>query len=417
MKPNDPKTWIRFSPDHYTPPAGAKFNNPYASRRKQRALLTHVIRTINSSPGYRRPLDKKTHRRKACPTRPREYPSSIRIAVYSVVDQDFADAIVAAQRRCVSIRILMNSHLSTTTSQSWADIVRALGVRGDHYRHRRSFARRCSNGCLGTSVLHSKFYLFSHAGKARDVVITGSSNMTSNAVGVQWNDLFTVRNYPKLYDQFRRHFGLMVPDRRANGPYVSTAGRFQTTFYPFRKATRKTDRTMRALQSVRCSGANGGSGIKGHTVIYIAMHSWFGKRGRYLAAEVRDMYRRGCYVRIVYSMMSRGVYDRLTSGTGPRMRASRVLFPGPRGVVANKYSHMKMYAVSGHVGSDRSSWYVWTGSNNWTDRGLHADEATLRIRSHSTYKRYVRHWKFIKRRRSSPVWALYAEPTGGGRAP
>ena len=80
VKPNDPKTWIRFSPDHYTPPAGAKFNNPYASRRKQRALLTHVIRTINSSPGYRRPLDKKTHRRKACPTRPREYPSSIRIA-------------------------------------------------------------------------------------------------------------------------------------------------------------------------------------------------------------------------------------------------------------------------------------------------------------------------------------------------
>ena len=63
------------------------------------------------------------------------------------------------------------------------------------------------------------------------------------------------------------------------------------------------------------------------------------------------------------------------------MRASRVLFPGPRGMVADKYSHMKMYAVSGHVGSDRSSWYVWTGSNNWTDRGLHADEATLRIRS------------------------------------
>ena len=417
MKPDDPKTWIRYAPDHYTPPSGPKFNNPYAGRAKRRALLTHVIRSIDSSPGYRRPLDKKTHRPVPCPSRPRDYPSVIRIAVYSVVDQEFADAIVAAQRRCVSVKILMNSHLSTTTSQSWADIVRALGLRGEHYRHRRSFAQRCSNGCLGTSVLHSKFYLFSHAGKARDVVMTGSSNMSGNAVGVQWNDLFTVRDYPKLYDQFRDHFSLMVPDRRANGPYVVNAGRYQTTFYPFRKATRKTDRTMLALRSVRCSGANGGSGIKGHSVIYIAMHSWFGKRGRYLAAEVRDMYRRGCYVRIVYSMMSRQVFTQLTSGTGPRMRASRVLFPGPRGVVANKYSHMKMYAVSGHVGSDRSSWYVWTGSNNWTDRGLHADEVTLRIRSHSIYKRYVRHWKFIKRRRSSPVWAMYAEPTGGGRAP
>ena len=417
VKPNDPSTWIRYAPDHYTPPAGAKFNNPYAGRKKRRALLTHVIRSIDSSPGYRRPLDKKTHRPVPCPSKPRYYPSAIRIAVYSVVDREFADAIVAAQQRCVSVKILMNSHLSATTSHPWAIIVGALGVRGDHYRHRRSFARRCSNGCLGTSVLHAKFYLFSHAGKARDVVMTGSSNISGNAVSVQWNDLFTVRNYPKLYDQFRHHFGLMVPDRRGDGPYITNAGRYQTTFYPFREATRKTDRTMVALRSVRCAGADGGSGIKGHSVIYIAAHSWFGKRGRYLAAEVRDMYRRGCYVRIIYSMMSRGVYTQLTSGTGPRMRASRVLFPGPRGVVAHKYSHLKMFAVSGHVGSDHSSWYVWTGSNNWTDRGLHADEVTLRIRSHSTYKRYVRHWKFIKHRRSSPVWAKYAEPTGGGRAP
>ena len=68
VKPDDPRTWIRYAPDHYTPPSGPKFNNPYAGRARRRALLTHVIRSIDSSPGYRRPLDKKTHR--PCPVPP-----------------------------------------------------------------------------------------------------------------------------------------------------------------------------------------------------------------------------------------------------------------------------------------------------------------------------------------------------------
>jgi hypothetical protein len=60
---------------------------------------------------------------------------------------------------------------------------------------------------------------------------------------------------------------------------------------------------------------------------------------------------------------------------------------------------------------------VWTGSNNWVTKSLHADEVTLEIRSALVYRRYVAHWKFMERRRSTPVWALYQEPEGGGRAP
>ena len=41
-----------YAPDRYAPPAGASFNNPTGDSPAQRRNLTHVIRTINSMPGY-----------------------------------------------------------------------------------------------------------------------------------------------------------------------------------------------------------------------------------------------------------------------------------------------------------------------------------------------------------------------------
>jgi hypothetical protein len=241
--------------------------------------------------------------------------------------------------------------------------------------------------------------------------------MARNATKIQWNDLYTVSGDRRLFSQYQRMFALMVPDHADGRPHVFRDGRYTSVFYPFRRATVHTDDTMRALRSIHCAHARGGTGIGGHTVLYVAMHSWHGERGHYLAQRVRQMYERGCYVRVLYSFMALPVYSELTWGAGPRMLARRVLFPGPAGVVASKYSHLKMFAASGNVAGDRSAKVVWTGSNNWTDRGLRADEVTLRIASPSVYDAYVRHWKTMLQRRSSAVWATYEEPVGGGRAP
>lgn len=265
--------------------------------------------------------------------------------------------------------------------------------------------------------MHSKIYLFSRAGHARDVVVTGSSNMTQNAVGVQWNDLFTVADDRRIYDQYTRMYAKMVPDRRATGPWVFTDGPYTSTFYPFRTATARTDRTVRDLRSITCTGARGSTGIKGRSVLYVAMHAWYGPRGMYLAREVRRLYRRGCYVRILYSFLSRRIYHVLTDGTRGRMVARRVLFSGPSGVTAEKYSHLKMYAASGHVGKDHRASVVWTGSNNFSDKGERSDEVTLRIASRRVLDAYVAQWRLMRTYRSSPVWAIYTEPRGGGRAP
>ncbi len=421
---DDPTTWERFAPGDVTPAAGPAFNNPYGAVTQRRRLLTHVIRAIDATPGYRLPRDADGRLLRtsagtpvACPENPALAPAEIKISLYSIADYPFVNALIAAHRRCVSVQVLMNSHLTPQLSPSWGRLAAVLGRRGTNWEAKRSFARRCSNGCLGTSVLHSKFYLFSTAGRATDTVMVGSSNMTSNAVSVQWNDLFTVNGNRALYGQYRRMFERMVPDVPGDGPWVFRAGSYTSTFYPFRTATERTDRTMRALRSIRCSGATGGAGIAGHSVLYVEMHSWHGLRGLYLARQARRMYDAGCYVRILYSFMGKGTHTLLTRGTGPRMVARRVLFPGPKGLVAVKYSHLKLVAVSGNVAGNSAAWVTWTGSNNWTDRALHADEVTLRIPSPEVYRAYVAHWDFVRRWHSVGWWATYEEPSGGGRAP
>jgi hypothetical protein len=417
--PGEPSTYRKVSPDHYTPTGGAKFNNPYGAKASRRALLTHVIRSINSSPGYRLPagIDPHTGRQVACPTNPADYPSEIKIALYSIADRGFVDALIAAHRRCVSVKLLMNSHLNSDNSPSWRRLINGIGARGGNYNAKRSFAYRCSNGCIGSTVLHTKFYLFTQAGSAHHTMMVGSSNMTSNAVSVQWNDLFTVNNNPDLYNDYRDMFNKMVPDRRGNGPRIYQSGPYTSTFYPFRQANRTNDKTLNALRTIRCTGATGGAGYRGRTVVHIVMHAWHGTRGKYLAQRVRQMYNSGCYVRILYSFMGRGTYSLLTRGTGSRMVARRVLFAGPRGKVAAKYSHMKMFSASGYVSGDSSNWVTWTGSNNWADRSVKADEVTIRIPSRATYSQYVNHWTFMRNRRSAGTWAIYEEPGGGGRVP
>ena len=329
--PGRPSTYKKVVRDHYTPPAGARFNNPYGSQSSRRALLTHVTRAINSSPGYQLPVNPATGRRVACPTNPKDYPSEIKIALYSIADKAFVDALIHAHQRCVSVKLLMNSHLNRDNSPSWRRLTNFIPGRTRNLATQRSFAARCSNGCIGSTVLHTKFYLFSAANSARKTVMVGSSNMTTNAVRVQWNDLFTVNGSSSLYSAYRSMFTKMAPDRRGSGPRIYHSGPYVSTFYPFRTATRTTDKTMNALNTIRCTGATGGAGLNGRTVVHIVMHSWHGKRGLYLAKRVRQLYNNGCYVRILYSFMGHGTFSLLTRNTNSRMVARRVLFAGPAG--------------------------------------------------------------------------------------
>ncbi|MGA8993355.1 MAG: phospholipase D-like domain-containing protein [Nocardioidaceae bacterium] len=402
-----------YSRNSYVPPAGARFNDPLGSVTENRRNLSHVVQTVNSMPGYR-----EAHPG-LCPTAANQATGEIKISLYSLTDAAVAGALTAAARRCVSVKVLMNDHLDVENDPAWAKLVAGLGSD----RSAASFAHTCSRGCRGNGVLHTKMYLFdAHVpdrpglgSQLGQTVMVGSSNMTSNAAKVQWNDLYTARNRPALYAQFVTNFNAMARD---NGISRSTTthrdGPFTTLFFPRTKGA--TDPYLTALRTVRCTGVTGGAGLGGRTVVYINMHAWFEDRGMALANQVRRMYNAGCQVRVLYSFMSFAVFKKLKQGTGPRMVVRRTLF-SKNGTSASDYSHFKNIAVSGNVAGSTSARVVWTGSNNFTDTGLRFDEVMIRIASASAFGQYRNQWNYMMRRRSAATYANYSEPTGGGRAP
>lgn len=411
-----------YARDNYSPQTGPSFNRPLGDWSARRRNLTRVIRTIDSMPGYRQTIGARPA---PCPTDPRLLPGKIRVTLYSMTDQRFANAMKAASRRCLSVQILMNNHLNRTIDPAWRTLVTSLGTStraSSNGFPRRSFARRCSFGCRGRGVLHTKMYLFESTvmapaqrrNRINDTVFVGSSNMTQNAAKVQWNDLYAVRGSAQLFRQYLDMFDRMKRDRTELRlrVYTTTNGVYQTTFWPQGRAT---DPTTVMFRSIRCRGANGGTGIGGKTVIYINMHAWFGTRGLAFANQVRGLYNRGCYVRVLYSFMSYAVFKKLRTGNN-RMVARRTLF-SDNGETASLYSHYKNIAVSGNVGADRSTRVVWTGSNNFTNHGRRFDEVMMRIRSGAAFSAYRNQWTYMRNRKSSSTYANFSEPTGGGRAP
>jgi len=411
------RVYSAFSPAHYSPPGGARFNNPLGRRAAQRHNLAHVIATINSMPGY-----KQATQGAPCPARTSLWPGRIRISLYSMTDRSFSAAARAANRRCISVQILMNNHLSAVTDVAWRLLEQSLGTRVFRgAQPRRSFAHRCSFGCRGHGVLHTKMYLFDStlpapargSNRITKTVMVGSSNITSNASRVQWNDLYTLRGNGRVHADYLQMFNLMKTGRKSSRLVTFFEGLYSSVFWPQGSAT---DPYRRWLGAVRCTGASGGAGIGGRTVVYVNMHAWFGTRGLGLARQIRGMYNRGCYVRVLYSFMSFQVFTILHRRTGARMSVRRTAF-SHNGQTAYVYSHLKNIDISGHFGRDPSTWLVSTGSNNFTNGGTRFDEVALRIRSRAAYNAYVRRFKFISARRSSPIYANFSEPRGGGRAP
>ena len=271
--------------------------------------------------------------------------------------------------------------------------------------------------------MHTKMFLFDSTvpapagawNKIKDATFVGSSNMTSNAAHVQWNDLYGVRGNADLHGDFLDMFDRMAKDKTDKHlrVYSASGGKYVTTFWP--QGT-SADPEGKLLDSIKCSGATGGTGIGGHSLVYINMHAWFGTRGLGFANKVRGLYNRGCYVRVLYSFMSHAVFVKLHQGTTSRMVVRRTLF-SKNGKTAYLYSHFKNIAVSGNVASNTGSRVVWTGSNNFTNDGTHFDEVMMRIADGAAYAQYVKQWNYIRNRMSSSVYANFSEPTGGGRAP
>jgi phosphatidylserine/phosphatidylglycerophosphate/cardiolipin synthase-like enzyme len=375
-----------WAPSRATPYQGPSFNNPTKGRDKRRRNLERIVKMVRATPGYR------VRSPRQCPRVPQQFPAQIKIALYSFSDRRVADALISAHRRCVSVQVLINNHLSNRDVPAFGRLQKNLGWRVGT----RSWARRCRSGCRGgIGPLHTKLFMFSRAGRARNVVTVGSSNMTGKAAGVQWNDLLVVHGRPRLWDQSMVIFTEMARDRNPPPPMERNYadGPFYTMWWPQPRHTYQTDRVMRALRQVRCGvRPTGGTGYAGRTAIAVNIHAMEGERGLYIARYLARMKRAGCRVRVLYGLIAPRI-NRLFKSNGVPSR--RTIFDRSGDDHADYYSHMKMLTVNGVYGSVRNQRLVFTGSENFSQKAIGGDEVWLRVPSSRWWRRYQDHFDMI----------------------
>ncbi len=133
----------------------------------------------------------------------------------------------------------------------------------------------CVGSCRGGfGNQHMKFYLFSKAGRARDVVMVGSSNLTGYGAQVQWNDMYTTIGQPALRELYTKVFEQLVRDRRIAEPYIHrTVGDYENEFFPMPSMDAGHDPVLQRLDAVRCA-TSGGLGTNGRTSIRVVMYGW-----------------------------------------------------------------------------------------------------------------------------------------------
>lgn len=326
--------------------------------------------------------------------------SVIMISVFSFDRFPVADALIAARRRGVQVRVLMNNHQTT-------------GAMRKLYRHfgrdttRPVFADTCSYGCRSQGEnLHSKFFLFSKTGASENVVMVGSTNLMFNAADNQYNDLYVRADAPKLYDQFFTLFQQMRKDRLADPLYwmATVAPTFSLQVLPYPKASASDDPSMRILNNVRCSGATGGTGTNGKTRVRISMHAWDGERGVYIAKKVRALFGAGCDVKVMYGMASAPVRDvfatKTVRGYLPVHVAGYDTEVNDYDGVIDLYNHQKAITISGHFVNTTNATIAFTGSANFQNSGVRGDEIILRINSAGVMQRYVDNFQWMWKTRS-----------------
>jgi phosphatidylserine/phosphatidylglycerophosphate/cardiolipin synthase-like enzyme len=359
---------------HYTPQAGVLLNNPLTSDR--RVIIDHLIKSINSVPAGQK----------------------IRIASWNLRSGAITQALMDAHHRGVSVRVIVdydnanpdNPNANYDRLHTYLPVTKT--PRPDDMT---SWAVTCHGACRARGgIAHTKMFLFSQVGTVRNVVMFGSANATDLAAGYQWNDLYTMVNKSKLFAKAEAIFDESALDKPVAQPLQHfTTGPFNVSWYPYKGKNVSGDPVLKVLNRVRCAGATGGTGIKGHTSVRIAMTAMHGDRGLAIGQRLRTMWDRGCNIRIVYTLLGNKTRDlfRRRTGRGP-LPMQQIVQDFDGDGVYDRYLHLKAMAVSGVFAGNTRSTVTWMGSSNWTALSLDSDEMgmmTTLARVRTRYSNWV----------------------------
>ncbi|MFE5890233.1 phosphatidylserine/phosphatidylglycerophosphate/cardiolipin synthase family protein [Streptomyces sp. NPDC056462] len=373
---------------------GPVFNDPLGTAAQQKAVFTQLVRLIDATPAG----------------------AQIRGAMHEFIDQEVANALTAAHRRGVDVRLIVDD--STYVGPGGAEFGNAAyqslrSVLGTG-TGARSWIVVCDDrfedadgvddvrrGCLAVAppqpaYNHNKFFVFSRIGPFDDgtrysrVVFQTSSNLSDWYKVESFNDAVTFTDsavyngYASYHEQLRRGRTLARGD---NNAYFSTptGSAYRGYFFPRGDASYHnpaTDTVVNVLDEVSCA-YTGADGLRHQTDIRMVMHSFFGSR-RQVADKLAQLRGRGCWIDIIYADSDSTITSRLNAA-GIQHRRCRI----PNGPGIDVRPHNKQILIDGDYNGAITP-RVYTGSANLTGSSLRsADEAIVRITSASYHSRYL----------------------------
>lgn len=361
----------------YTPTTGVTLTNPLGKSKHR--IMGRFLRTIRATPRGEK----------------------IRIITWNLVSSRFVKTLIRAHDRGVSVRLLMSKRKATSQSRGGSYYTLKRNLRQGNKRRSaamKSWARGCSSSCRGRSgIAHSKLFLFSKAGRARNVVMSTSANATEVAVYRQWNDMYTLVGNRKIYSGFYDVFKEATKDRPVRRQYRTFAGKSVTGYvYPARGPAAKGDRVKKELRRISCRGARGGTGINGRTRIRIGQDAIINSRGIEIAKILRHKYQSGCNIKIVYALMGKEVRRILTHTSRGKVPMRQIVQDWDEDGVYDRYLHAKVMTVSGVYRKDHSALVAWQGSENWSNVATVSDEQGFKVRRSGAERAYTRwvEWLF-----------------------
>ncbi|WP_243057996.1 phospholipase D-like domain-containing protein [Nocardioides sp. SR21] len=362
------------APDRYKPRPGPTFNSPLGDTNARRMIFHKIMRSINSSPRG----------------------SEIQILTWNFLTSAGTDALLAAQRRGVKVMVLMDA------TNNDEDLVNGPFRRlryelreGNEKapKGRKSWARMCANSCRGPGgAAHAKLFMFSRVGDTRRVVMQGSANFTLASTNNQWNDIYTHTRTRSVWRFYDRVFHQAALDKKARRPYVSQDFKgFRLIMFPL---AAQRDPVMDLLNKVKCWEAT--NTPSGRTIIRMAPDVIRQSRGLALARKVRELWDRGCDIKIGYTVVGIDVGRvlRNPAGRGPIPMKHLTQDFDEDGAFDN-YFHLKAMSIVGNVRGDRSGYVVLNGSANWSSLAKNSDENLgIYWSKHRTlqYQQHIDYW-------------------------
>ncbi|GAA4609045.1 hypothetical protein GCM10023195_36070 [Actinoallomurus liliacearum] len=327
----------------------AVFNVPSGSAAEQNAIAHHVNQLTAGAPRG----------------------AVIRIAVFMFTSQAFARTLIDAKKRGAHVQLVVDA--STRDNDAYRRVERALGTS----RKSSSWVVACHKGCVGDTIMHNKFFLFSRTGRARNVVVQSSANLTTRNRVNAWNNAFTISD-ARLYDAYVRYFGALAARHHERDHYrVTRSGRVTAYTFPRAGDSAKTDTLYALLGRVGCAG---GTSVRVTT---------FNLSRTDVAERLWSLSHQGCDVRVIYTNLSDRAREILEQDGGPDLLSSHYMYDDDEtGDEVDAFAHSKYVLINGtYAGRPRK--VVITGSPNYTEPALrHNDETMITIEGADIYGAY-----------------------------